>query len=134
MGKKIAAVIAGIMIAFSTVMFIEWASHRLWPVAKNIDFNNAQQVKQMMAAMPLQSFISLLFGWTLAMFLGVFVARKISGLKANTTRAPALIVAGFFGLATSANFLLLPHPVWLIVLTALLLPASAWLALRLTNH
>ena len=123
MTRKILAIIIGVVVAFSVVMSSEWLGHQIWPLPKNLNWNDPNQIAKFMAQMPIAAYAWLLFGWLTAVILGVFVCSRV---QHSTAIWPQACAAVLFTAAVTSNFLLLPHPIWFIVLSALLLCTASW--------
>ena len=80
-----------------------------------------------MASLPAGAFAMVLLGWFLGSFAGAYVAHAIAKRPAT-----AWAVAMIFILFTIMNFVMIPHPLWMIAAGLLIPLASAWLALRLS--
>jgi hypothetical protein len=128
--KPIIAVLAGTFAAFLSVFLLEQVKHRIWPIPSGLRSDDAVAIAAYMANLSVGELLSLLIIWSLAMFIGVFTACKIAP---HPARWPAWIVALLFAAATIANFVLLPHPLWLMLASAIALPAAGAFALRLAH-
>jgi hypothetical protein len=120
----VAGVIAGGVIVFAT----EAVGHSLFPPPPAINLADPEDVKRLMASLPAGAFAFVLAGWFLGSFAGAFVARLVAGRD-----SAAWAVAVLFILFTSMNFVMIPHPMWMIAAGILIPLASAWLALRLSG-
>jgi hypothetical protein len=120
MARKILGVVLGIVAAFAVVMLMEVVGHSVWPPPKGINFKDTAQVTAMMNEMPAMAFQWLLLAWSLALVVGTLVARWAA--KSNAAWVWAS-VAMLFLAATLANLLMIPHPAWFNIETAILLAA-----------
>ena len=80
------------------------------------------------AALPVGALAAVVAGWWLGTFAGVWAAVVVA---AQRPRLHAGIVIGVLLLATVANLVMLPHPLWMTVLGPLGILAAGWLAMRL---
>ena len=71
--------------------------------------------------------IAIVAGWGLAAFAGSALAARLAGRGTW----PGWTVTGLFLLATAANFLMIPHPGWMILLAVVLILVGGWLGTRL---
>ena len=124
-GGIVAGVIAGGVIVFAT----EAVGHSLFPPPADINLADPEDVKRLMASLPAAAFAFVLVGWFLGSFAGAFVARKIS--QADVA---AWAVAVLFILFTAMNFVMIPHPPWMIVAGIVIPLIGAWLAIRLAQR
>lgn len=124
--KTILGVVAGVIVGGAVVFVTEMIGHSLFPPPAGTDLSNPEDLKRLMESLPTAAYAMVLLGWFLGSFAGAFVALKI----ANKPVA-AWAVAVLFILLTAANFVMIPHPMWMIAAGILIPLASAWLALRL---
>ena len=106
--RIVIAVVCGALIAFALVAGIETIGQRLLPAAAGVDLSQAASMKNL----PLGALLFVLGAWIIATFVGAAVGSFIA-------RRRVLLVAAVIGIlvlaATVANFVLIPHPVWMIV-------------------
>lgn len=124
--KTILAVIAGVIAGGAIVFVTEVVGHSLYPPPADINLADPEDVKRLMANLPAGAFLMVLVGWFLGSFAGAFIAYSIS-----RKAIAAWTVAAIFILFTAMNFMMIPHPAWMIAAGLLIPLASAWLALRL---
>lgn len=124
--KTILAVLAGVIAGGAIVFVTEFVGHSLFPPPANINLADPNDVKRLMASLPAGAFAMVLVGWFLGSFVGAFVAYSIS-----CRAIAAWAVAAIFILFTAMNFMMIPHPAWMIAAGLLIPLASARLVLRL---
>ena len=124
--KTVLAVVTGVIAGGAIVFVTEAIGHSLFPPPADIDLSNPDDVRRLMASLPAGAFAMVLLGWFLGSFVGAYVARTIAKRP-----AAAWAVAMIFMLFTGMNFVMIPHPMWMIAAGLLIPLASAWLALRL---
>ncbi len=109
----------GILVAFVTIMLIEQISHHIFPLPADIDWQDSTASTQYMSQLPFMALLLVLFAWCGGVILGIltasWIARRVRGRF-------ALAIGCLIGIAAIANMLMLPHPVWFMSLTALVLP------------
>ncbi len=131
MGRKIAAVLTGIVVAFALVFVIEMIGHRVYPPPSDLDFTQPDIVAGYMQTLPAGAFMFVLAGFALATLAGGFVAARIA-------RSQAFLFAGIIGAlmlaATVANLLMIPHPLWFSITAIALILVSTVLAGRLARR
>ncbi|MDZ4760471.1 MAG: hypothetical protein SGJ21_05310 [Alphaproteobacteria bacterium] len=122
--KVILGVVVGIVVAIATVIGGELLVHALTggPV---VDMNDKAALEAMMASTPIGSKIGVVATYFVAVLLGGLAAARISG-RAWT----AWIVAAVLLAATGANYVMLPHPMWMIASSFALIVLSGWLSGR----
>lgn len=126
--RYVIAVVAGVVIAFATILGIERIGHRLYPFPAGVDVNDPAALGAWVASLPPAALAFPLAGWLLGSFAGGLAAAWIAAAR------PALF-AGIIGavvlLGAAANFALIPHPAWIMIAAAVGVPSAAWLAGRL---
>lgn len=126
--RNAAAFVVGIVIAFLTVWLIDMLGHMVFPPPAGLDFSDPSAVKPYLATLPIGAFLFILASAVVAAFAGTLAACHIG------TTSPlncAIVVGGIVFAATVANFIAIPHPLWLSIGTLIGIVASAWLAARL---
>ncbi len=110
----------GILVAFVTIMLIEQISHYFFPLPSNIDWGDSTASTQYMSQLPAMALLLVLFAWCSGISLGIvsasWIARRVRGRF-------ALAIGSLIGIGAIANMLMLPHPIWFMSLTAIVLPA-----------
>ncbi len=131
MGRKIAAVLAGIVIAFSLVFAIEMVGRQVYPPPAGLDYSKPEVVASYMNTLPAGAFMFVLGGFAVATLAGGFVSARIA-------RVRPLLFAGIIGAlmlaATVANLLMIPHPLWFSISAITLIILSTILAGRLARR
>lgn len=131
MGRTILGAVAGLAVAFFTIMLIEMASHHVYPPPPGIDPGNTADMARLIGMLPPGALLFVVAAWVIGAFDGGFVAALVARHQRPriAALAPALMVmAGVVGM-----ILVMPaHPMWMAV-AGLLLPipaalAGAWLA------
>lgn len=130
MVRLLVAVILGIVGAFVCIVLVESASHWFWPLPTGLDFNDPAQLANFVGNMPIGALLALVFGWCVGAFVGSAISTRIAPI--HKARA-ALSVFVVLALATCANFLMIPHPLWLLLAATGCLPAFAWLGWRIAR-
>jgi hypothetical protein len=130
MGRKILAVVVGVIAAFLVVMAFEFVGHRVWPLPANLDWKSATAVAAFMASLPVIAYLWLLLGWAVALAVGVILCARIA---VSSARWPQWATAALFLAATASNFFILPHPAWFVAATAIVLAFAAWCAVKFSS-
>jgi len=126
--RNVAAIIAGVGTAFLTVMLIDSLNHMIFPPPAGLDFSDPAAIEPYLATLPIGAFLLILASSAVAAFAGTMVASRIGTIRPFYC---AVVIGGIVLAATVANFIAIPHPLWLSVATLLGIVASAWLAMRL---
>jgi len=126
--RTVLSVIAGIVAAFAIVIITDSLFHALAPSAPPpADTSDREAVRAYVAGQPVGVLMAVLAGWTLAAFAGSALAARL----ARRGEMPGWIVTGLFLLATAANFLMVPHPMWMVALAVVLIVAAGWAGSRM---
>jgi hypothetical protein len=128
--RNAAAFVIGIVIAFLTVQLIDMLGHMVFPPPAGLDFSDPSAVKPYLATLPVGAFLFILASSVVAAFAGTLAASHIG---TTTPLNCAIVVGGIVFAATVANFIALPHPLWLSIGTLAGIVASAWFAARLAT-
>lgn len=106
-GRRIAGVVAGLVIAFAIVMVAEAIPHKLYPPSPGTNMSDFTQVKAYVANLPLTALLIVLAGWLVATVAGTSVAAGI-----GRSRVPAYVVGALLLVAGVVNAFTIPQPVW----------------------
>lgn len=107
---KILGVVFGIIVAGMAVAAGEFILAAIWPMPQAAKLD-AEAMKTFMASVPLGMKIGLAAVYAVATFFGAVVAASVA-----KGRWAGWVVTTVMLMATVANFVMLPHPVWLVAL------------------
>lgn len=113
MVRTILAVLAGFVAASATFLLVETLGHSLFPMPQNLDVNDTEALKAFMHSRPASAYLLVWTGWLLGSLEAGAIAQFIA--KARNYTVPA-IIGTLLTAAAIFNFVLLPHPIWFIVL------------------
>lgn len=125
--RKVSAVLLGVVVAFATVMLVEWLGHQVYPPPPGLDFSDTEQVRQFTSTLPLGAFAFVLMGWLLGTITGGLAACYIAREKPVVF---ASIIGTVMLAATIANLLLIPHPTWFSIAGIVVIGVGTLLASR----
>lgn len=128
MGKNIAAGVAGIVIAGALVWLVEMIGHSVYPPPPGLDFANPEAMRAYIATMPIGAFLFVGGAWFIATLAGTFAACKIGDAKPMIF---AIVVGGLMLIATAANLMMIPHPMWFSIAGIIGILVAAWLGMTL---
>ncbi len=128
--RNAAAIIGGIAIAFLTVMLVDMLNHAIYPPPPGLDFTDPDAIRPYLDTLPIGAFLLIMASSMVAAFVGTLVASYVGTIQ---PRNCAIIVGGMVFAATVANFIAIPHPMWLAVATLLGVVVSAWAAMRIAG-
>jgi hypothetical protein len=126
MGRAILGTVAGLLIAFGVVMLLEPLGHRLFDLPTLSTAPGSGERATYMDRVPFGAKLWLILVWFAATLAGAATAFGIGRVSWTGN-----LVAGLFLGATVANFLLLPHPIWMIALATILICIAPGIARRL---
>lgn len=127
-GRLILGILAGLVVAWLSIALCEFASVFLHRPPPGVDLRDPRALAAHIDAAPVQAMLLVVIGWSLAAFLGGWVAARIA-----RRRVAALVVGAFVVLGVIANNMMIPHPQWMTI-TGVVLPIPlAWLAARLAT-
>ena len=128
MGKNIAAGVAGVIIALALVWLVETIGHSVYPPPSDLDFADPDAMHAYIATLPIGAFLFVGGAWFIATLGGTFAACKIGDAKPMTY---AIVVGGLMLIATAANLMMIPHPLWFSILGVVGIIVAAWLGMTL---
>ena len=109
MVRKIAATVLGIIVAGLIVAACEALGHAVYPIPPDIDLKDSVQFENYVQSLPFGAFLFLAGAWTSGTLggglLACFIARERPFVYSG-------IVGGFILVATVANLIVIPHPIW----------------------
>ena len=129
MPRAILSIVGGVIAAFVIVMLGDMLSQALAASsagAPPADMTDRAAIEAWMAGLPVTVFAVMLAGWTLAAFSAAYLAARFGRRGAW----PGWVAAGLFLCATTANLLMIPHPVWMTVAGVVLVTAGGWAGAR----
>jgi len=124
MGKKLLAIVAGLLAGVITVGAVETAGHAIFPPPAGLDVTDPKALASMMDQLSLGAKLAVIVAWALGSLVAGLVAGKVAGAEAMV---PALIAGTFLLAAGIYSLVTIPHPVWMAVLGVVLPLPMAWL-------
>ena len=128
--RNVLAIVVGVVTAFVTVMLVDKIGHMVYPAPAGLDFTNPDAIRPYLATLPIGAFLFILASSVFAAFDGTLVACLIGNVK---PRVFGSVVGGFVFAASVANFIAIPHPLWLALATLAGVILSTLLAMRLAT-
>ena len=128
MVKNIAAGIAGIIIAGLLVWLVEMLGHTVYPPPTDLNFADSDAMRAYIDTLPLGALLFVAAAWFIGTLGGTAAACKIGDAKPMIF---AGVVGGFMLLATAANLIMIPHPLWFSILGIVGIIVAAWLGMTL---
>lgn len=128
--RNVAGAIAGVVTAFVLVMLIEKVGHLIYPPPTDLDFSDPEAIRPYMATLPFLALLFPMIAWVIGTFAGALLASKIGTVNPLVF---AGIVGGLVLVATIANLIMIPHPVWFSIVSLVAIAASAWFAAKIAS-
>ena len=125
--RTVVAVLLGLVAALATMLLVEYLGMSLFPLPPGINLDNEDDLARLVASASTGKKLWVLMGWTLAAFVGGWLASRISR---RHRRGAALAVGALIVAGVLLNAAMLPHPAWMTVAGVLLPLPVAWLAAR----
>jgi len=122
------AVVVGTVVAFVLVGVIEAIGEIVYPPPMGVDLGSPEQLATYMQRLPVGALAFVLAAWIVATFLGGLVAAWIARSRPALAAA---IVGALVLAATIVNFVLVPHPAWMVAAGVAGIAIAAYLAGRL---
>ena len=128
MVRNIIAGFAGIIIAGLLVWLVEMLGHAVYPPPTDLNFADADAMRAYVDTVPVGALLFVGAAWFVGTLGGTLAACKLGGFKPAIY---ALVVGGLMLVATAANLIMIPHPLWFSVLGVIGIVAAAWLGMTL---
>ncbi len=129
--KRIIAVLAGCIVSVLVIFLSEGLSHTLNPPPEDIDLNDPEQLKTLMAEAPFLALLMVQIGAFLGAFAGGMVASAVYGQK---DKLPALGVGVVLTLLGLINLILIPHPVWFTITALVVYVTGSYTGYTIYHH
>ena len=124
------AIICGALVGMAFVSAFDALAGRLFPFMSGVDFTDRAAVATAMQRAPIGAMAVLVFGTFAAALSGAFVARKV---VTDSSRRPSYIVGGLLLVGVIANFVMLPHPLLMMIASPIVAIAGTLLGIRLAG-
>ena len=129
MGRLLFAILVGVLVQGLIVAGVELTSSLLFPLPAGLDpANNAQLAAYLRSgAVPVAAMLMVLAAYAAGAFGGAFVATKIAAQRRLT---PALVIGQLSLVFVIWNLVVLPHPIWMAIVSVIIPVPLAWLGGR----
>ena len=126
MGRMLLGAVLGLVVAFVTIMCIEFVGHQVYPPPAGLDPRSTADMATLIGGMPVGALLFVVAAWVVGAFDGGFVAALVA--RDQRPRLAAILPALLVVAGVVAMILQMPgHPLWMAV-AGLLLPVPAALA------
>ncbi len=121
--KRTLTIVLGLFAAFVATGLIESLNMMLFPAPEGLDPHRPEDLRKLMAEMPVGAFLVVLLAWATGSFCGAFVAVRWGPERKFW---PAWVIGSIQLLAGVSMLLMIPHPAWFAVIgLASFLPMAA---------
>jgi len=131
MVNNIIAILIGLVAAIVVIYLVESLSNALYPLPEGLDPRDMEAMKNYMGQAPAGAMVLVLLAYAFGAFAGGLATTLYA--KKNQ-RVLAIILGAILEILVVLNVVMLPHPVWFIVVAlALVLPltlAGYWAAMK----
>ena len=127
MGRTIAGILVGIVIAVALVFAIEAIIGLIVPAPPGFDMRDPEAVSARVSSLPRWVILLVLVGWLVGTGLGSWAAVRISRMRVLW---PGLVVTAVIFLGTLYNVMTIPHPIWFVAISLIAIPVAGWLGSR----
>ena len=124
--KTLISILAGLVAGVPVVAIVARIGHILYPPPQGMDLTDRNVVAAMIAQMPVGALLFVVAGWV----LGALGAGLIAARLSRRSRPTYIVTAIFLGLC-GLNFVMIPHPVWMVAATLVLVPLTGLVSARL---
>lgn len=124
MGKNIGAGIAGVLIAMLSVWLVQKIGHAVYPLPADVDFEDMEAMRTFVASLPIGALLFVIASYFIGTLAGTCAACAIGTML---PRIFAILIGCFMLVATTMNVMMLPHPVWFVILAVVVIVVGAWL-------
>jgi hypothetical protein len=112
MGRKILAVVAGVILAGIVTYAVQKIGHQVYPPPEGMDIKNMEAMKAYVSKLPMGALLFLLLSYIAGSFTGGWLAAKIA--RTSQIHLP-LTVGGVQLLFGVINLITIPHPMWFAI-------------------
>ena len=126
MAKNILAGVAGVLVAGLLVWLVEMVGHSVYPPPADLDFADADAMRAYMQTLQVGAFLFVGAAWFAGALGGTFTACRIG--DANPL-IYAVVVGGLMFAASTANLVMIPHPMWFSALGLAGVLVGTWLGM-----
>ncbi len=127
--KNVLGVVVGLFIGLVMLGFIEFVGQLVFAPKEGVDINDPVAMQELQTNQPIPKLVVLLAAWSLGAVAGGWVCCELAGPQ----RIKAALVVGFLlQLISIRVFMKVPHPLWFVIVTQLVILPSAFGGTRIT--
>jgi len=113
MGRKIIAIVVGLVVGMVVITLMEGLSHKVFDIANSPNPKDKASFKTYVDGLSMGAQLSI----PIAYLLGAVGAARISLLIAKASHVPSFICGAILTVLTAINVFFIPHPLWLSLLS-----------------
>jgi MFS family permease len=113
--NRVLPVIAGLATGWLVIFVLEAVNHQIYPPPTELDFTDKAALTQFMETLPTMAFVLLLISWMIGAFVAGMVGAKV---KQQNSRNTTIIIGVILAMGSIINMIMIPHPVWLMILAS----------------
>ena len=114
MGRIILAVVVALIVAFAIITIVEMLGATVVLPPSSEVLKDSAATRQYMMNLPTLAYVMVVIGWILGAFAAGFIVTKMSRRESPGITLP-IVVGALMTVGAIANFVLLPHPTWFII-------------------
>jgi hypothetical protein len=118
MVRSIGALIAGLLVMLIVISSIQWIGHSIYPPPDGLDPKDPTAMAAAIAELPFGALAMVLLSYAAGSFLGGGTGAAVS---VRHKRGVAILLGVVMTALVALNFVIIPHPLWMIVV-GLLIP------------
>lgn len=128
--RKILSVVGGLFAGGIVVKLVEALAHAVFPISAGLDMNTPEGISTYIKNSPSTVLLFVVAGWTIGSFIAglaaTMIARELRGVY-------ALICGCIFFLLILMVLLVIPHPIWVWIVSLALIVPAAWIGFLLAR-
>jgi hypothetical protein len=123
--RPVLSIFAGLISAFLLVLAIDRLFHALAPItsAMPTDAHDPEAMKAYFAQLPAMLLAGVAIGWAIGAFLGFTISTRLGKRGAW----PGWAHGALFLAAITANFVMVRHPTWMVIVAVVGVALATWL-------
>ena len=118
MVRSMGALIAGLLVMLIVISSIQWIGHSIYPPPAGLDPQDSAKAAAAVALLPIGALAMVLLSYAAGSFLGAGTGATVS---ARHKRGVAILLGLVMTALVAMNFVIIPHPLWMMIV-GLLIP------------
>lgn len=118
MVRSMGALIAGLLVMLIVISSIQWIGHSIYPPPTGLDPQDSAKAAAAVALLPIGALAMVLLSYAAGSFLGAGTGATVS---VRHKRGVAILLGLVMTALVAMNFVIIPHPLWMMIV-GLLIP------------